>query len=512
MAAADPAALARVVDPGFVSGGFDGLEGDTPGVLIDDVTARRNDVTTGDVVGVRLARGTVPLRVGGVYTNENFIGIFGQALPIIVSPKTYALGAGDNPQDTLVLVNAKPGQLDAARQQMQHALARDFPNIDVLTRDEFRTQQQETVDQFLTVLVAILALSELIAILGIVNTLALSVFERTRELGLLRVVGMSRRQVRSMVRWESVVIALIGATIGIVLGLLWGWAFTRSLRDEGLSVFAVPWLGIAVFVVGSILAGVVAAILPAWHGVAPRRARRRRDGVAAGRGGSGPREGRRLRSLAHQGRLAQSAEHFLDTEGVRRSSRLPPTRTPWSRTRAHLARSARQPLPLWVGDALPSSVGCVPCTVLSLSRWLPELAPVSLPGIDTVVGLPPPFTFGFASLPPSLHETSRSTPSVATDTARQIRFISNPYPRSGRLTPRSKGARSARIAIATTTIHASATVRPRRCHHPCAGPSVLARRHSALIAATARDAMAARCAPRNANGPAAHSGSITIAT
>ena len=99
------------------------------------------------------------------------------------------------------------------------------------------TSSRRQVDQFLTVLVAILALSEIIAILGIVNTLALSVFERTRELGLLRVVGMSRRQLRRMVRWESVVIAVIGAIVGLALGLLWGWAFTRSLRNEGLTVF-----------------------------------------------------------------------------------------------------------------------------------------------------------------------------------------------------------------------------------------------------------------------------------
>ena len=91
-------------------------------------------------------------------------------------------------------------------------------------------------------LVAILALSAIIAILGIVNTLALSVFERTHELGLLRVVGMSRREVRRMVRWESVVIAVVGGVVGVALGVLWGWAFARVLRDQGLSVFRIPVL------------------------------------------------------------------------------------------------------------------------------------------------------------------------------------------------------------------------------------------------------------------------------
>ena len=148
---------------------------------------------------------------------------------------------------------------------MQQALGDDFPNIDVLTRDEFRDDQQEQVDQFLTVLVAILALSEIIAILGIINTLALSVFERTRELGLLRVVGMSRRQVRRMVRWESVVIAVLGGIVGLALGVLWGWAFARALEEQGLTVFRIPVVEVLLFVGGSMVAGVLAAVFPAWR-------------------------------------------------------------------------------------------------------------------------------------------------------------------------------------------------------------------------------------------------------
>ncbi|MET0275454.1 MAG: ABC transporter permease, partial [Acidimicrobiia bacterium] len=164
VAAADPADLARVVDLGFLEGGFEGLQRDVAGVLVDDVTARRNDLRVGDDVLMRFASGAVPLRVGGIYTNENFIGIFDQSLPIIVTPETYALGAGDRAQDTLVLVRAAAGQAQVAQVAMQRELARDFPNIDVLTRAQFRTEQQEQVDQFLTVLIAILALSELIAI------------------------------------------------------------------------------------------------------------------------------------------------------------------------------------------------------------------------------------------------------------------------------------------------------------------------------------------------------------
>jgi putative ABC transport system permease protein len=135
----------------------------------------------------------------------------------------------------------------------------------VLSRAEFRDEQTAMVDQFLTVLVAILALSAIIAILGIVNTLALSVFERTRELGLLRVVGMSRREIRRMVRWESVIIAMVGALLGVALGVLWGWVFARALRDQGLSVFRVPTAEVALFLVAAVVAGVVAAVVPAWR-------------------------------------------------------------------------------------------------------------------------------------------------------------------------------------------------------------------------------------------------------
>ena len=101
--------------------------------------------------------------------------------------------------------------------------------------------------------------------LGIVNTLALSVFERTRELGLLRSVGMSRRQLRRMIRAESLIIAVIGGTVGTGIGLFWGWAFTTALRSQGVTEFRVPAVQIAAFLVLSMVAGVVAALAPAWR-------------------------------------------------------------------------------------------------------------------------------------------------------------------------------------------------------------------------------------------------------
>jgi putative ABC transport system permease protein len=259
--AADPRTFGKVVALGFRDGRLADL--DRQGVVVSREAAKQFDLGIGDVVNLQFSRGLIPLTVRGIYEQQNFIGLFGQTVPFIVSPSTLDLGTGSASQDSVVLVRTQGGPSPGAQQALQHELRHDFPNIDVLTREQFRADQQDQVDQFLTMLIAILALSEIIAILGIVNTLALSVFERTHELGLLRVVGMSRRQTRRMVRWESIVIALLGGVLGIALGMLWGWVFARALRDQGLSVFRVPVIEIGLFVVGSVLAGLLAAVLPA---------------------------------------------------------------------------------------------------------------------------------------------------------------------------------------------------------------------------------------------------------
>ena len=255
--------LTKVVDLQVLRGDAAAL--DDNGVLVSDELARHAGVDVGDQLPVQFSRGQVPLTVRAIYRQQNFIGLFGQTVPLLVAPATINLGSGGTPQDSLVLVQTDGGETRANQRALQHALARDFPNIDVLTRAQFRDDQQAQVDQFLTVLIAILTLSEIIAILGIINTLALSVYERTRELGLLRVVGMSRRQVRRMIRWESVVIAVLGGIVGLALGMLWGWAFARALQEQGITVFRIPWLEVLLFVGGSMLAGVLAAVFPAWR-------------------------------------------------------------------------------------------------------------------------------------------------------------------------------------------------------------------------------------------------------
>ena len=110
----------------------------------------------------------------------------------------------------------------------------------MLDQEGFEKEASGFIDQLLTFMTVMLALAVLIALLGIVNTLALSVFERTRELGLLRAVGMTRNQVRAMVRWESAVISLIGAVSGAVLGIGIGLAMSQVLKDEGIKSISIP--------------------------------------------------------------------------------------------------------------------------------------------------------------------------------------------------------------------------------------------------------------------------------
>ena len=122
---------------------------------------------------------------------------------------------------------------------------------------------RKNINQGLNIVTVLLALSVLIALLGVVNTLALSVVERTRELGLLRAVGLARRQLRRMIRAESVLISLYGAVLGVVIGLAFGAALVSALKEQGIDQFAIPVVRIGWVFVAAALGGVVAAILPA---------------------------------------------------------------------------------------------------------------------------------------------------------------------------------------------------------------------------------------------------------
>ena len=127
----------------------------------------------------------------------------------------------------------------------------------------YAAEQKQQVNQFLYLIYGLLGLSVIIAVLGVVNTLSLSVIERTREVGLLRAVGVTRRQLRTMIRLESVVVAVLGAVLGLVMGVAFGASVVAALKDDGLTDLAVPWPWLAGFLLLAVLAGVLAAVLPA---------------------------------------------------------------------------------------------------------------------------------------------------------------------------------------------------------------------------------------------------------
>jgi putative ABC transport system permease protein len=140
------------------------------------------------------------------------------------------------------------------------AVTRRFPQVEVLSKEQFKEEQGQQINGLLGLIYALLALSIIVSLFGIVNTLVLSITERTRELGMLRAIGTSRRQVRRMVRYESVITALIGGILGLVLGLVLAFLVTQAIDDFSVSVPIVP-LVVVLLLAG--LAGVLAAVLPA---------------------------------------------------------------------------------------------------------------------------------------------------------------------------------------------------------------------------------------------------------
>ena len=223
-------------------------------LLIDSTTATKDHLSVGDVVPIRFAyTGPTTIRIGGIYQSNALIQSY------LVS-SAYFLDHFRQPHPGAILArtNGSSG-VDTA---VSNALA-PYGNVQVQTRSQFEQAQVSSVNQLLGLVYALLALAVLIALIGIVNTLMLSVLERTREIGLLRAVGMRRPQVRAMIRSESVILATFGALIGIVIGTLLGLALVSSLRQQGITETSVPWVRLVEFLVLAALLGLVAASWPA---------------------------------------------------------------------------------------------------------------------------------------------------------------------------------------------------------------------------------------------------------
>ena len=228
------------------------------GAFIGDRYANDHALRVGSPLTVTTPTGkTLRLHVEGVFDEPKG----GSPLEgIAISTATFD-GAFANHDNQFTLLNIRGGPTDANSGRLEQAL-RTFPTAKLQTRDEFRNSRLSNLNRLLHILYALLGLSVLVSMFGVINTIVLSVFERTREIGMLRAVGMSRRQVRRMIRHESIVTALIGAALGMAVGIFLAALTSSAFSKYGL-VFALPYKSLAAFVVVAILAGMLAAILPA---------------------------------------------------------------------------------------------------------------------------------------------------------------------------------------------------------------------------------------------------------
>jgi putative ABC transport system permease protein len=215
--------------------------------------------------GYRVGR-TVPLTFQGGTVRLRLVAVFAAtaALPAsyLVTPDTLVEG-GLQPLDSVLFVTTSPRADQAAVRAEVDSVLEDLPTVTVKDPGEYAQEQRSQINLFLSFIYALLGLAVVIAVLGIINTLALSVIERTREVGLLRAVGLSRRQLRRMVRLEAVIVAVLGAVLGVVMGVVFGVALQRAVSDQGVDVLSVPWLQLVLFVALAAVAGVLAAVLPA---------------------------------------------------------------------------------------------------------------------------------------------------------------------------------------------------------------------------------------------------------
>lgn len=254
--ATDIAGLKPIVDLRVKDGLLRALR---PGeVLIDDEFADDRRVSVGEAIPVAARRGAERhLTVVGVFERSQVLG------SAMLLSEADAAGHFRTPQASRAYITVPDeSRVDNVRKQI-NALVHDNPEVSAMDLSGFVAQQNGQVDMIVTMLFVLVALALLIAVLGIVNTLTLSIVERTRELGLVRAIGMARKQVVAMVTTESVVVAVFGALLGMVVGTALGAGAVAALRDSGITTLTIPWFWLATFAGGAVLVGLLAGFGPA---------------------------------------------------------------------------------------------------------------------------------------------------------------------------------------------------------------------------------------------------------
>jgi len=253
--AIDPFTFAQVWNFDWIDGNDKLLlELGSDGAIVEEQTARS--------LGLKVGKTFKLLTAGGTQATLDVLGIYRDPMMINGITVNKALYDTLYPRSQLFMVMVSTGGVsDANTAALESALA-DVPTADVMTAAEYKDSMVGQLNQLLNLLYGLLAMSVIISLFGIVNTLVLSVYERTREIGLLRAIGASRRQIRRSVRYESVITSVIGGALGIVVGVVFAYVVTTRFGGMGIQ-FAVPGVQLVVFLVVSIVVGVLAAILPA---------------------------------------------------------------------------------------------------------------------------------------------------------------------------------------------------------------------------------------------------------
>ena len=255
--AVDPVAYAGLVDLEVEDGSIEALGVD--GLAIDDDLAAAKGWQVGDVLPVEFAAtGSAEFEVRAIYGVEEI------GPDVMISTAAHDLHFTDRFDAEVYVKTADGVSTDDARRAIEAAVA-DHANATVLDREGFIDAEVSGIDQMLGLIYALLGLAIVIAVLGIANTLALSIHERIHELGLLRAVGMTRHQLRSSVRWESVIITMFGTALGLSIAIVFASAMVRALADSGFGTLVIPGAQLAVIALLAAGCGVIAAIRPARH-------------------------------------------------------------------------------------------------------------------------------------------------------------------------------------------------------------------------------------------------------
>ncbi|MFD6262403.1 ABC transporter permease [Micromonospora chalcea] len=253
-ATSNVAALQQIFGAKAAAGDISKLAADQ--MLVSSDTAKARNLTVGSTVPVQLSRGEArTYTVSGIYESSQLTN------PVTLPPQATADFA--IPQPIQGFLQLAPGTSVGAVQPQVERLLADSPEVSVADRAAFIKQQTGQLDSLLQMIQILLALAIVIAVLGIINTLALSVLERTRELGLLRAIGLRRAQTMRMITVEAVVISIFGALLGVVVGTGLGAAVVEALKDEGITDLILPWGQMVTFLILAAIIGVVAAVLPA---------------------------------------------------------------------------------------------------------------------------------------------------------------------------------------------------------------------------------------------------------